>query len=493
MLPIYCFVALALSLLLTPLVRDIFLKLGLVDRPDSVRKLNHRIVPRVGGIAIIVAYVVSLSAALLLPPPWGYHMERQFPDVWKLLLATGLIFLTGMLDDLRTLKPWQKLFEQVVAALMAYFGGVQIHLLGNHPLDPWISLPVTVIWLVGCTNAFNLIDGLDGLAAGVGLFATLTMVLAALIGENRDLAMVTLPLVGALLGFLRYNFNPASVFLGDCGSLTIGFLLGCYGAIWGHKSATLLGLTAPIMAMAIPLLDVGLTIFRRFLRNKPIFSPDRGHIHHRLLDRGLHPRTAALVIYGLCGVAAALSLLQNSLYLHFGGPILVIFAIGVWLGVQNLGYSEFSMAQRMLANFRHIVGSNTLLQTFEENLTKATDLATAQKVILDSYQEFGFRSVRMQLDGVVVEESDGDCGDLQLIEPLWQIRIPLPEGQYVNLRHAFAEDWTTHLAVSGYVMIVQRELRSRLALLPLLRKPPTSTAVVEIQPPRRQPSSATHG
>src|SRR2546421_10492649 len=147
--------------------------------------------------------------------------------------------------------------------------------------DMWVSIPVTVIWLVGCTNAFNLIDGLDGLAAGVGLFATLTMVLSALANQNLDMAMVTIPLAGALLAFLRYNFNPASVFLGDSGSLTIGFLLGCFGALWSEKSVTLVALTVPILAVSIPLADVALSIARRFVRNRPIFQGDRGHIHHK--------------------------------------------------------------------------------------------------------------------------------------------------------------------------------------------------------------------
>ncbi len=163
----------------------------------------------------------------------------------------------------------------------------------------WWSIPATILWLLACTNAFNLVDGMDGLAAGVGLFSTLTIFVAALLQQNMALAMATVALAGCLLGFLRYNFNPATTFLGDSGSLLIGFVLVCYGIIWVQKSSTFLGMTAPIMALSLPLFDVTLAIARRFLRTQSIFSADRGHIHHRLLDRGISPRKAVLLLYGL--------------------------------------------------------------------------------------------------------------------------------------------------------------------------------------------------
>src|SRR5262249_32959422 len=152
-------------------------------------------------------------------------------------------------------------------------------------------------WLILCSNAFNLIDGVDGLAAGVGLTATTATLAAGLLHGDWMLGFVTAPLAGCLLGFLRYNFNPASIFLGDSGSLLIGFLLGCYGVIWSQKSVTMLGMAAPALVMALPLLEVGLSVVRRFLRNEPIFAGDRGHIHHRLLDRGLSPRRVAISLY----------------------------------------------------------------------------------------------------------------------------------------------------------------------------------------------------
>ena len=188
-----------------------------------------------------------------------------------------------------------------------YLAGVHLTTLGGHLLSPWLSTPATVLWLVLCANSLNLIDGLDGLACGIGLFATATALLAAGVQHNISLAYAVIPLFGALLGFLRYNFNPARIFLGDSGSLFVGFLLGCFGLLWTEKSATLLGLTAPLMVFAIPLLDTTLAIVRRFLHNKPIFSADRGHIHHRLLARGLAPQKVVLLLYACCAVGALCS------------------------------------------------------------------------------------------------------------------------------------------------------------------------------------------
>ena len=174
------------------------------------------------------------------------------------------------------------------------------------------------------------------------------------------LALVTAPLLGALLGFLPYNFNPASIFMGDCGSLTVGFLLGCFGVIWSQKSATLLGMTAPLIALAIPLLDTALAVARRFLRRQPLFGADRGHIHHRLLARGFTPRRVAYILYAFAGTAAGLSLLLGSVGNHFAGLALVAFCAIVWLAVQYLGYEEFDVARRMIFGgmFRRTLNAN---------------------------------------------------------------------------------------------------------------------------------------
>ena len=265
-----------LALFLTPAVRNLARRWRLVDEPDGVRRVHANPIPRLGGVAILVAYVTAFGILFAAEMATGHIVQGAFPMVARLVPAVAVVFLVGLLDDLRGLSPLQKFIGQLAAAVLAIWGGVLVTGFTGFDLPVWAGVPLTVLWLVGCANAFNLIDGVDGLAAGVGLFATVTMVLAALIGDNVALALATIPLAGALLGFLRFNFNPATIFLGDCGSLTIGFLLGCYGVLWSQKSATMLGMTAPLMALAVPLLDTALSMARRFLRGRPICEADLG-------------------------------------------------------------------------------------------------------------------------------------------------------------------------------------------------------------------------
>jgi UDP-GlcNAc:undecaprenyl-phosphate GlcNAc-1-phosphate transferase len=268
----------------------------------------------------------------------------------------------------------------------------------------------------------------------VGLFATLTVFTAALMQHNMVLAVATFPLAGALLAFLCYNFNPATIFLGDSGALLIGFLLGCYAAIWSNKSATFLGMTAPLMALSIPLLDVGLAIVRRFLRHQPIFAADRGHIHHRLLDRGFTPRRAALALYGLCGLAAAFSLLQGVMH-SFSGALLLLFGVFVLLGIQYLGYAEFDLAGRLLFSgaFQRSVGAQLELRKFRAALAAAATPAGCWEVIRDASAKFGFHEVRLGLAGEVFECASDESGAAG-----WTVRVPLSNGDYVSLSRPFA-------------------------------------------------------
>ncbi|MBN8731814.1 MAG: undecaprenyl/decaprenyl-phosphate alpha-N-acetylglucosaminyl 1-phosphate transferase [Acidobacteria bacterium] len=425
-----------LTLVLTPLVRNAFLSHNLVDEPDGGRKLHQRAVPRIGGIPIAIAYVAPFALLSLLSPA-GESPLGGIPLIVPLILSAGIVFLTGLLDDVIGLAPWQKLAGQVLAAAGAYFSGVRIFSLAGIGIPEWLGLPITLIWLVMCSNAFNLIDGLDGLASGMGLFATLTTFLAALLHGNEALALVTLPLAGALLGFLRYNFNPASVFLGDSGSLLIGFLLGSYGVIWSQKSATLLGMTAPFMALAIPLLDVCLSIVRRWLRGRPIFSADRGHIHHRLLDLGWTQRRAVLVLYAVCGFYAALSLLQSVLSNQVGGLVILLFCLATWAGIQHLGYHEFNAAGRTLRSgaVQRLVHGQIAIHAFEKRIRTAGSAEECWQVIRESSEMFDIVCLQASLRGEPFQ-----LGHPQAETPSWQLRIPLGDGNYVNLWCAFGRN-----------------------------------------------------
>jgi UDP-GlcNAc:undecaprenyl-phosphate GlcNAc-1-phosphate transferase len=198
------------ALFLTPLFRNLAIHFGLLDHPDQHRKTHTHAVPRVGGIPIFIAYFASVAIVFFFPVRVGHFIPSHLNLVWKLFPAAALVFAVGLLDDIGGLKPWQKLAGQLAGAVTAFLAGVHLDSISGQHLNLWLALAVTVAWIVICTNAFNLIDGVDGLAAGVGLFATITTLIAALLKQNIPLAMATIPLAGALLGFLRYNFRPWS-------------------------------------------------------------------------------------------------------------------------------------------------------------------------------------------------------------------------------------------------------------------------------------------
>jgi UDP-GlcNAc:undecaprenyl-phosphate/decaprenyl-phosphate GlcNAc-1-phosphate transferase len=451
--------SLLLALLLTPLVRDGIGPRGFLDRPDGIRKRHSAPVPRVGGIAIALSYCLTFGIALVLPFSYTQVLHNSFNSIWRLAIPAGVVFITGLLDDLFGLTAFKKLAGILAGCLLALWAGlrVDIHLstASSHPL---VSAGITVLWLVGCTNAFNLIDGMDGLAAGVGFLATVAMMLAGLTQGNLPLVLATLPLAGCLLGFLFYNFNPASVFLGDGGSLLIGFLLGSYGALWSEKSVTLVALVAPVLAMSVPMLDVGLSIARRFLRNRPIFEADRGHIHHKLLDRGLTPRGVVLSIYGVCALAATLSLLAGALHNQFSGLIVVLFCGFAWLGIKHLDYTEFRAARQMFfkGGFRRIIGAEARLAELEQALLNARDLHECWKKVLEGSREFGFEGVRLSAHGTIFEVLPRSGARRS-----WQLRIPLANSHYINFSRDL-ESTLDPVILSAFVDCMERGLKEKL-------------------------------
>ena len=427
--------AFVIALLLTPPWRNLAMRWGLLDSPDHGRKIHPQPIPRLGGVAIVAAFVGSFVVLLLFPLEGGAVLWGHLALAAKIFPAAAIVFATGLLDDLFALKPWQKLLGQTAAAITAFAAGLHFYGFSHYQFPSWGCFLATVIWLVVCTNAFNLIDGVDGLAAGVGFFATLTTLTTALLQKNLPLALATAPLAGALLGFLRYNFNPATIFLGDCGSLLIGFLLGCYSLQWTARSATPFGMTAPFMVLAVPLVDAALSIVRRFLRHRPIFGADRGHIHHMLLARGLTPRRAVLLLYAFCGFGACLSLLQSFFYERLGGAIVVLFCLCAWMGIRRLGYAEFGTARRILlgGSFRRLVNAQLELTAFRDALNSTATPDQCWEVLHRAYSDFGFNQIQMTLAGRRYRHTTNG----HHIPNSWCIRIALSDTDYVNLYREF--------------------------------------------------------
>lgn len=406
--------ALIVSIILTPILRDIFRSYNVVDRPGH-RRVHAYPIPRIGGIPIAVGYATALYGITGLDDNLGF-------DIWKLIPGALIIFLTGLIDDFWTLRPWTKLLGQIIGAVVVFFSGLRIETLGAGEILPvWLNLPLTVFWLLLTTNALNLIDGLDGLCGGIGLLATCTMFGGALLHGNQALAYATLPLACALAGFLFYNFNPATVFLGDSGALLIGFLLGCYGMIWTQKTSTLFSLLVPLMALSVPLLDVGVAVLRRSLSRQPIFKADRAHIHHRLLDRGLTPQNTVLVLYVFAAIAAGLALLLTAPQAEpFRNLLLALLVLGVFLGLRELRYKEFLHFGRML--FGGGVGAlrgQLQLDQWEKELAATKTHDDWWKVIRSAGEQFGW--IRLYWVGPKgIQEHLFASG-----EPAWTFLVPL--------------------------------------------------------------------
>lgn len=296
--------AFLITYFLTPLVKKIATRTGAMDIPDAAgegRRIHIRPTPRLGGLAIYLGFM--LPALTLLP--------QEGERLYGLLLGATLILLVGIADDYRNLSPRQKLAGQVVAALVFILMGNRVEWLSN----PWAegihdamwhigawSVPLTLLWVVGITNTLNLIDGLDGLAAGITAIASVTLLLVALQEGQAAIVFLTAALAGSTLGFLPYNFNPAKIFMGDTGSLFLGFILAAIAVQGALKSATVIALAVPILALGLPILDTFLAIVRRFRNGSPLFQADRQHLHHRLLERGLSHRQAVLFLYSVSGI-----------------------------------------------------------------------------------------------------------------------------------------------------------------------------------------------
>jgi UDP-GlcNAc:undecaprenyl-phosphate GlcNAc-1-phosphate transferase len=434
------------ALVITPLVRDVFKRLGVLDHPNGGRKKHSSPIPRVGGIAIALSmlFAVAVTAAFgewspFLPAPSTQLLIRLLP-------SAVIMFTVGLLDDFFTLRPWQKLSGQLIAATVAYLAGLRVIGFAGYSAQGWLTFPLTILWLILCANAFNLIDGIDGLAAGAGLFATLTVLLSGVVNKST-LVLAAVPLAGALLGFLRYNFNPATVFLGDSGSLLIGFLLGCFSAVWNFKGATMFGLTAPLMAMSVPLLDVTLSIIRRSLRGQPIFSADRGHVHHRLLDRGLTPRKAVLSLYGACAFGAALSILQTLFHNQYGGLVAGIFCIGTLIGVRHLGYPEFGIARTLFVTgaLQRLVREQLQLRDLNARFDAAESFDACWQLVCDACREFGctrvdftyfddsLREVFSLGGGWTLDVPIGERGALRIVVPARSAAVSLLLPDFVGL------------------------------------------------------------
>lgn len=287
-------VALVISFLMCPLVKSFAYKIGAIDVPKDNRRMHKKPVPRLGGLAIFLGFIVSM---LLFAKIDG--------EMKGILLGAVIIVVLGVVDDMTPLRAYFKFFVQIVAALVAVFHGVVIETLSNPNIfsqNPywnlsWLAIPITVLWIVGITNAVNLIDGLDGLACGVSTISALTMLVIALLVSEGDVAIIMASLVGACLGFMPYNRNPAKMFMGDTGSTFLGYILATISIQGLFKYYAIVSFAVPFLVLGLPMFDTIFAIVRRLAHGQNPMAPDRGHIHHRLIDMGLNQKQAVAALY----------------------------------------------------------------------------------------------------------------------------------------------------------------------------------------------------
>lgn len=294
--------AFAITLVATPLARKISEKVGAIDYPKA-RGMHNKPMPRMGGVAIVLGFMVTV---LVL---YRFDTTMDLKQFAGFVVGAVIIVVLGMLDDIKNLSAKLKFCVQIVAALIVIFSGTRINLV-MWPVTTYLqtfSVPITLLWIVGVTNAVNLIDGLDGLAAGVSSIASLCLMVLCIMTGSSTAVMLTAALAGACLGFLPRNFNPAEIFMGDSGSTFLGFVLAVTSILGVFKGYAILALIVSMLCLGLPVFDTIFAMLRRIAKHKPIMEADRGHLHHRLIDRGFSQKQAVLILYGislLCGLLA---------------------------------------------------------------------------------------------------------------------------------------------------------------------------------------------
>ncbi len=304
-------VAFLISFAATPMVISLAHRINAIDVPKDARRVHKKPTPLIGGLAIFYGFVVSVLCFA--------NLDRETAGI---LIGCVIIVTVGIIDDITDMKAIIKLLCQILAAAVVVYSGVRIEHFANPfsawigppyiVLNFWVSVTITVFWIVGVCNAVNLIDGLDGLAVGVSSIASLCMLAMTLITNNLEVAIITAAVAGAGFGFLPYNFNPAKIFMGDTGALFLGFILSCISVQGFLKLSAIISFAIPILVLGLPIFDTIFSIFRRILTGHSPMSPDRGHLHHRLLDMGFSQKQTVAILYTLttilCLTAVVISL-----------------------------------------------------------------------------------------------------------------------------------------------------------------------------------------
>jgi UDP-GlcNAc:undecaprenyl-phosphate GlcNAc-1-phosphate transferase len=436
--------SLVLCLLLTPIVRMLASRWGLVDRPDGRRKLHSRAIPLGGGLAVLCASAGALVIAAAL---WGLPPEldgKEHTHLYGLLLASVILCVAGLADDVGWLRGRHKLLGQMVAVGVVMSFGVyiqSIHLFGRQLELGLLSLPFTMFVLLGAINSLNLIDGMDGLLCSLGFILCLAFGGMALSNGRVETACVAFSLAGALLGFLFYNLPPASIYLGDSGSMIIGLTVGVLAIQSSLKGPATVALAAPTALLAIPIFDTTAAILRRMLTGRSIYSTDRAHLHHCLLRRGLSARTVLLIISGCCLVTMGGALLSVMLKNEFVALLSAVAVVTMLITTRLFGHAEMHLVLRRLQTLLPSLpfsAREPRARQIEVRLQGSLDWRELWLQILTRAPSLNLRRVRFDINAPVIHESYHARWDLRHDhtedEELWEAAIPVTlQGRTIGL------------------------------------------------------------
>jgi UDP-GlcNAc:undecaprenyl-phosphate GlcNAc-1-phosphate transferase len=389
------------SILFTPLAIRLAHRLGAIDHALSSRKIHKAPIPRLGGIAIVAAFFAPVIALLLVDSGVGRLFYGDGLRPFGLFAGGAIIALLGIYDDLKGAGAKVKFLVQFGVAALVYVLGYRIDAIANPfgaaiPLG-WLGLPFTMLWIAGVINAINLIDGLDGLAGGVAFIGVaMTFVFAVFHGAPL-MMLFTAALAGAILGFLRYNFNPAKIFMGDTGSMFLGFVLSTCAIEAHQKSSATVAILVPIVVLGLPIADTLLAMTRRALRGTPLFQADRGHIHHRLLDLGLTQRATVLVLYGTCILLGLCALALAYASSAQAVLLLVLLAIGSALALRGLGFLRVEQVAEVLELRRRNIELRSNVKEIVERLRQAADVGDVWDTVKEAGPVLGASSVALEI------------------------------------------------------------------------------------------------
>lgn len=432
-------VAIAAAMLITPLIIKAAGKLSLYDTPDGARRLHIAPVPRLGGVGVYLATVLATV--------WMFFAGRAFPSInvfstadrrilLGVLIGSGLLFMVGLIDDLRGLKPGTKLGAQIVAGLIAYYFGVRIGSLTlaygagvhTHLLGP----PLLILWIVGVTNAYNFTDGLNGLAGGLAIVACAAILGVGLTLGNLAMLIPAMALTGALFGFLHFNFPKARLFLGDSGSMSVGFLLAVLLVKASEVRGPSILIAVPILAMFVPLMDAALAIIRRWLRGVPLSGADARHIHHRLLVLGLSQKRTAIALWCLAAVMASFGMLIALTAPYVATSIAMLGLVGLTIlviyGTNLLSYHELVVAGEVLltapSRVRRVISDQILALDLTARIQSARGLDEISSLLSATAQSFGFLKMELISDQPGVAPVEEEVAGLWA----WKLEYPIRPG-----------------------------------------------------------------